>query len=61
MLQPKKDIRYTWFKTLKAAKLLQFPIYCGRHTFASRLSAAGIPDNWALLSRHSAGVFQSDR
>jgi integrase len=42
--QPIKDIRHSWEKTLKDAGLEFFWIYNLRHTFASRLSAAGVSD-----------------
>ena len=35
------SIRKTWSTALKHAKLPHFPIYDLRHTFASRLAAAG--------------------
>jgi integrase len=37
-------VRRSWTTVLKAAKLPYFPIYNLRATFASRLSAAGVPD-----------------
>jgi integrase len=42
--RPLKDIRRSWAKALEAAKLDYFWIYNLRHTFASRLSAAGVSD-----------------
>jgi len=42
--QPIRDVRKSWAKTLKAAKLEYFCIYNLRHTFASRLRAAGVSD-----------------
>ena len=39
-----RDIRYSWEKALKDAGLEYFWIYNLRHTFASRLSAAGVSD-----------------
>jgi integrase len=42
--RPMRDIRQTWAKALKDAGLQYFWIYNLRHTFASRLSAAGVPD-----------------
>jgi integrase len=41
---PMKDIRHTWEKALRDAGLEYFWIYNLRHTFASRLSAAGVSD-----------------
>jgi integrase len=43
-VQPLKDVRRSWAKTLQDAKLDYFWIYNLRHTFASRLSAAGVSD-----------------
>jgi integrase len=42
--QSMKDVRHSWEKALKEAGLGYFWIYNLRHTHASRLSAAGIPD-----------------
>ena len=42
--QPIRDIRKSWAKTLKAAKLEYFWLYHLRHSYASRLSAAGVSD-----------------
>jgi integrase len=41
---PMKDIRQSWAKALRDAGLEYFWIYNLRHTFASRLSAAGVSD-----------------
>jgi integrase len=38
-------VRKPWVTALKKAKIPSFPIYNLRATFASRLSAAGLPDN----------------
>jgi integrase len=48
----------TWKNALKKAKVSYFPIYSLRATFASRLSAAGNPDNLAagLLGRSSPAI-----
>ena len=52
--RPLKDIRRTWAKALKDAKLDYFWIYNLRHTFASRLSAAGLADLFvAQMMGHS--------
>ncbi len=40
-----KSVRKPWERALKSAKLERRPIYNLRATFASRLSAAGAPDN----------------
>jgi integrase len=42
--QPMKDVRYTWAKALREAKLEFFVLYNLRHSHASRLSAAGVSD-----------------
>jgi integrase len=42
--QPLKDVRESWEKTLREARLPRFVLYNLRHTFASRLSAAGVSD-----------------
>lgn len=39
-----RDVRQSWAKALKDAGLEYFWIYNLRHTFASRLSAAGVSD-----------------
>jgi len=39
-----KDVRYTWAKALREAKLEFFVLYNLRHSHASRLSAAGVSD-----------------
>ena len=41
---PMKDIRQTWAKTLKDAGIEHFWVYSLRHSFSSRLSAAGVTD-----------------
>jgi integrase len=43
-LCPLMDVRKSWAKALKAAKIDYFWIYNLRHTFATRLSAAGVSD-----------------
>ena len=42
--QPMKDIRHAWERTLSDARLGFLVIYNLRHSYASRLSAAGVPD-----------------
>ena len=39
-----KDIRQAWAKALKEAGLEYFWLYNLRHSYVSRLSAAGVPD-----------------
>jgi integrase len=41
---PLKSVRASWKTTLKLAGLSDFPIYNCRHTCATRLAGAGIPD-----------------
>lgn len=42
--RPIKDVRHAWAKALNDAGIEYFWIYNLRHTFASRLSAAGVSD-----------------
>ena len=42
--RPLKDVRRGWAKTLADAELKYFWLYNLRHSFASRLSAAGVSD-----------------
>jgi integrase len=52
--RPLKQIRGSWAKALKLANVNHFWIYNLRHTFASRLSAAGLPDLFiAQMMGHS--------
>ena len=52
--RPLKDVRRSWAKALRDAKLEYFVIYNLRHTFASRLSAAGMSDLFvAQMMGHS--------
>src|ERR1700722_2323596 len=58
--QPMKDIRHTWEKALKDAGLEYFWIYNLRHTFASRLSAAGVSDLFVaqMIGHSSPSILQ---
>lgn len=58
--KPLNDIRHSWGKTLKAAGLDYFWIYNLRHTFASRLSAAGVSDLFVaqMIGHSSPGILQ---
>jgi len=48
-------VRKTWSTALRAATLPHFPIYYLRATFASRLSAVGVPDTFvAQMLGHSS-------
>lgn len=51
-----RSVKTAWHNALRAAGLAHFPIYNCRHTFATRLSAAGVPD--AIIDQllgHSRG------
>jgi hypothetical protein len=56
--KPRNDIRHAWEKTLKDAGLDHFWIYNLRHTFASRLSAAGVSDLFVaqMIGHDSPGI-----
>ena len=58
--KPRKDIRLAWAKTLGQAKLEYFWIYNLRHTFASRLSAAGVSDLFVaqMIGHSSPSILQ---
>jgi integrase len=55
-----KDVRDAWTKALKGAGLNFFVLYNLRHTFASRLSAAGVADLFVaqMLGHSSPGILQ---
>jgi integrase len=59
--RPLKDIRRSWAKALKDAKLEYFWIYNLRHTFASRLSAAGVSDLFVaqMMGHSSPSILQT--
>jgi integrase len=59
--QPIRDIRKSWAKTLKAAGLAYFVIYNLRHTFSSRLSAAGVSDLFVtqMIGHLSPSILQT--
>jgi integrase len=50
-----KGVRRPWTSALKQAKVAFFPIYNLRATFASRLSAAGVPDVFVSQMMGHAG------
>ena len=58
--QPTKDIRHSWAKALEDAGIAYFWIYNLRHTFTSRLSAAGVPDLFVaqMIGHSSPGILQ---
>jgi len=39
-----RSVKTAWRNALRAAGFAHFPIYNCRHTFATRLAAAGVPD-----------------
>lgn len=56
--KPLKDIRRSWARALKVAGIEYFWIYNLRHTFASRLSAAGASDLFvAQMMGHSSPAY----
>lgn len=59
--RPVKDLRRSWAKALNDAKLAPFWMYNLRHTFASRLSAAGVPDVFVaqLLGHSTPSILQT--
>jgi integrase len=59
--QPLKDIRGSWATALRAAKIEYFWIYNLRHTFASRLSAAGVSDLFVaqMIGHSSPSIVQT--
>lgn len=58
--KPRNDIRHAWEKALKDAGLDHFWLYNLRHTFASRLSAAGVADLFVaqMIGHSSPGILQ---
>ena len=58
--QPAKDIRKTWAKALKEAGIDYFNAYCLRHSYASRLSAAGVLDLFVaqMIGHSSPSILQ---
>jgi integrase len=58
--RPRNDIRHGWAKALQDSGLDYFWIYNLRHTFASRLSAAGVSDLFVaqMIGHSSPGIVQ---
>ena len=58
--QPAKDIRKTWAKALTDAGIEYFWLYNLRHTYTSRLSAAGVPDLFVaqMIGHSSPSILQ---
>ena len=59
--RPLKDIRRSWAKALRAAEVDYFWIYNLRHTFASRLSAAGVSDLFVaqMMGHQTPSILQT--
>ena len=55
-----KNLKTVWRKTLKRAGIPYFRIYDLRSTYATRLSAGGVADEWVtqLLRQGDAKVFK---
>ncbi len=55
-----KNLRRTWQRTLARAKVPYFRIYDLRSTYATRLSAGGVADEWVMqmLRQGDAQVFK---
>lgn len=55
-----KGVRRSWTAALKKANIAYFPVYNLRATFASRLSAAGVPDVFTSQPMgHAGGLLQT--
>ena len=59
--QPLNDVRRSWEKTLEDAKLPKFVLYNLRHSYASRLSAAGVSDLFVaqMIGHSSPSILQT--
>ena len=58
--KPLGSIRKSWSTSLRNAGLAPFPIYSLRATFASRLSASGVPDGFvSQMLGHVGGLLQT--
>ncbi|MHB8754215.1 MAG: tyrosine-type recombinase/integrase [Candidatus Acidiferrales bacterium] len=55
-----RNMRFAWRKALKAAKVPYFRIYDLRSTYATRLSAGGVADEWVIqmLRQGDSQVFK---
>jgi len=55
-----KNLRKAWKRTLARAKVTYFRIYDLRSTYATRLSAGGVADEWVtqMLRQGDAQVFK---
>ena len=58
--KPRNDIRHAWAKTLESARIPHFWLYNLRHSYASRLSAAGVSDLFVaqMIGHNSPGILQ---
>jgi len=59
--RPLRDIRRSWVKALKAARIDFFWLYNCRHSFASRLCAAGVSDLFVaqIIGHSSPSIVQT--
>jgi integrase len=55
-----RNLKTVWYKTLRRAKVPYFRIYDLRSTYATRLSAGGVADEWVtqLLRQSDSQVFK---
>src|SRR5208283_3784606 len=55
-----RTLKTTWHATLRRAKVSYFRIYDLRSTYATRLSAGGVADEWVtqLIQQGDAKVFK---
>ncbi|SRR5579871_575086 len=58
--KPRNDIRHAWSKALQSAGIPYFWLYNLRHSYASRLSAAGVSDLFVaqMIGHNSPGILQ---
>ena len=56
-----RDVRHSWERTLRDARLPRFVLYNLRHAFASRLSAAGVSDLFVaqMIGHSSPSILQT--
>ena len=57
---PQRTLKTSWHATLRRAKMAYFRIYDLRSTYATRLSAGGVADEWVtqMLRQGEAQVFK---
>jgi len=58
--KPRNDVRYAWAKILEEAKIDFYWLYHLRHSYASRLSAAGVSDLFVaqMIGHSTASILQ---